>query len=93
MKTRKNIKFNDFNSNDGMLTSVWGPSLWHSLHTVSFNYPLNPTKTQQKYHKQLLESLKYTLPCRHCRDNFKSNLNTSDSNIKINTSCNQIIIN
>ena len=74
MKTRKNEKKYDFNSNDGMLTSVWGPSLWHSLHTISFNYPLNPTKTQQKYHKQLLESLKYTLPCRHCRDNLKYNI-------------------
>ena len=27
-----------------MLTSVWGPSLWHSLHTISFNYPVKPTK-------------------------------------------------
>ena len=34
----------EFNSPDGMLTSVWGPSLWHSLHTISFNYPNNPTK-------------------------------------------------
>ena len=31
---------NDFNSGDGMLTSVWGP-MWHTLHAVSFNYPVN----------------------------------------------------
>ena len=52
MKTRKNKKvFNNYNSNDGMLTSVWGPSLWHSLHTISFNYPINPTKIQKKKYK------------------------------------------
>ena len=27
----------DFQSGDGMLTTVWGPSLWHTLHTISFN--------------------------------------------------------
>ena len=33
----------DYNANDGMITSVWGPALWHFLHTMSFNYPVNPT--------------------------------------------------
>tara|TARA_B110000305_G_C19465271_1_gene657402 strand:+ start:4451 stop:4999 length:549 start_codon:yes stop_codon:yes gene_type:complete len=76
MKTRKNksLHLTDYKSNDGMLTSVWGPSLWHSLHTISFNYPNNPNKVQKKYHKQLLESLKYTLPCGHCRENIIINL-------------------
>ena len=36
------FKKEDFNSPDGMLTSVWGPSLWHSLHAISFNYPIKP---------------------------------------------------
>ena len=38
----------DFKSGDGMLTSVWGPSLWHSLHTMSFNYPVNPSLEEKK---------------------------------------------
>ena len=33
----------DYQSNDGMLTSVWGPGLWHTLHTMSFNYPISPS--------------------------------------------------
>ena len=37
-----------YNSKEGMLTSVWGPSLWHYLHTMSFNYPINPTEVQKK---------------------------------------------
>jgi len=38
----------DYKSGDGMLTSVWGPPLWHTLHTISFNYPINPTSEQKK---------------------------------------------
>jgi hypothetical protein len=63
-----------FNSGDGMLTSVWGPSLWHYLHTISFNYPVNPTKREKKHYKNFIYSLKYVLPCKYCRENLKNNL-------------------
>ena len=49
MSKNKTIKhkpvysLNDYNSGDGMLTSVWGPGMWHVLHTMSFNYPVKPT--------------------------------------------------
>ena len=65
---------NDYNSKDGMLTSVWGPSLWHSLHTISFNYPIKPTQEQKKQYFTFFKGLKHVLPCKYCRDNFKSNL-------------------
>jgi hypothetical protein len=65
---------NDFKSSDGMLTSVWGPSLWHSLHTISFNYPENPTLTQKKEYRNFIMNLRYVLPCKYCRINFKENL-------------------
>lgn len=64
----------DFNSGDGMLTSVWGPSLWHYLHTMSFNYPVKPTKGDKKNYKDFIISLKNVLPCRYCRENLKNNL-------------------
>ena len=64
----------DFKSKDGMLTSVWGPSLWHYLHTMSFNYPVEPTETDKKYYKQFVLSLKYVLPCKYCRMNLRGNL-------------------
>ena len=63
-----------YNSGDGMLTSVWGPSKWHYLHTISFNYPVNPTKEDKKYYKDAILLLKYTLPCKYCRENLKKNL-------------------
>jgi len=74
LKKNKIYTKDDFNSGDGMLTSVWGPSLWHSLHTISFNYPVKPTKLDKKYYKKFIILLKYVLPCKYCRMNFKKNL-------------------
>ncbi len=63
----------DYNSNDGMLTSVWGPSMWHVLHTMSFNYPVNPTDEQKHQYRDFILSLKNVLPCGKCRKNLKKN--------------------
>ena len=72
-KKTKTYKKNDYYSGDGMLTMVWGPSLWHYLHTMSFNYPVNPTREDKRHYKSFMNNLKYVLPCKHCRDNLKNN--------------------
>ena len=75
-KTRK-IKIysnSEYNSKDGMLTSVWGPSMWHVLHTISFNYPVKPSKEQKSQYRDFILSLQHILPCGKCRENFKTNL-------------------
>jgi len=77
-KQKKNIKnktYNnkDYNNNNGMLTSVWGPSMWHYLHTISFNYPVNPTNQDITKYRQFLLNLQYTLPCKYCRTNLQNN--------------------
>lgn len=64
----------EYNSNDGMMTSVWGPALWHSLHTISFNYPANPSREQKNQYKNFILSLKHVLPCGACRKNLVKNL-------------------
>ena len=64
----------EYKSGEGMLTTVWGPSLWHFLHTMSFNYPINPTQEQKKHYKEFIINLKYTLPCKYCRINLIKNL-------------------
>ena len=83
-KTRKRIKRTyrkkDFSSGDGMLTSVWGPSLWHYLHTMSFNYPVKPTNEDKKNYKKFIMSLKHVLPCKYCRINLRKNLNSNMDN-------------
>ena len=34
------FKKKDYNSEMGMSTHIWGPSIHHALHTISFNYPI-----------------------------------------------------
>lgn len=75
-KTSSKRIFNreDYNSKDGMLTYVWGPPLWHSLHTISFNYPVDPTETQKREYRKWFMGLKHILPCRYCRENLVKNM-------------------
>ena len=61
-------------SGDGMLTTVWGPSMWHYLHTMSFNYPVSPTKEDKKNYKNFILNLRNVLPCKYCRQNLRNNL-------------------
>lgn len=72
----------EFNSNDGMLTSVWGPSMWHSLHTISFNYPVKPTKEEKENYLNFFLSLDKVLPCKYCRENYKNNIKNVPLNIR-----------
>ena len=64
-------------SASGMQTNVWGPSMWFFLHTMSANFPVNPTMMQRQHHVAFLLSLAAVLPCRHCRNNFEANLKTA----------------
>ena len=72
-KTRRVYSKGDFSSGDGMLTTVWGPSIWHFLHTMSFNYPVKPTADDKKHYSEFIKSLQHVLPCRHCRENIVKN--------------------
>ena len=71
---RKTFTRKDYMSGDGMLTAVWGPAAWHLLHTISFNYPTNPTRENKKHYKEYVENLTNVLPCKYCRMNLKNNL-------------------
>ena len=68
-QTRRVFRNKDYLSGDGMLTTIWGPNMWHYLHTLSFNYPIQPTAENKKYYKQFVLNLQYTLPCKYCRNN------------------------
>ena len=72
-KSNRVFKKKDYLSGDGMLTTIWGPNMWHYLHTLSFNYPINPTSDNKKYYKEFILNLQHTLPCKHCRINLKNN--------------------
>jgi len=75
-KTRKNKRVftkSDYKSGDGMLTTVWGPSLWHYLHTMSFNYPIHPSQEDKNNYFDFMMMLQYVLPCKYCRVNLTKN--------------------
>lgn len=62
-----------YESNDGMVTSVWGPGAWHFLHTISFNYPIHPSCDEKREYRDFVLSLENVLPCGKCRTNLKKN--------------------
>jgi len=80
---KKVFRKKDFENENGMLTSVWGPSLWHVLHCISFNYPINPTKEDKKNYANFIYSLQDVLPCRYCRINLPKNMKKLKFSYKI----------
>lgn len=72
-KTKRVFKKSDFYSGDGMVTKIWGPVAWTLLHTISFNYPVNPTLEQKHQYRDFILSLQNVLPCGTCRKNLVTN--------------------
>ena len=56
-------KNSDYKSGDGMLTTVWGPGMWHFLHTMSFNYPIEPSLEDKMKYRDFVLQLQNVLPC------------------------------
>jgi len=73
-KTARVYTDSHYSSNDGMLTTVWGPGMWHYLHTMSFNYPVAPTCDEKRHYQRFVLSLQHVLPCGKCRRNLTRTL-------------------
>ena len=73
IKGKKTYDKEDYSSGDGMLTTIWGPSMWHYLHTMSFNYPVKPTTDDKTNYRNFILNLQNVLPCKYCRENLKKN--------------------
>jgi hypothetical protein len=69
----------DHRSNEGLLTQIWGPSFWHSLHCISFNYPQSPTITDKHNYKIFFKSLCHVLPCCDCRNHFTEHIKSGET--------------
>ena len=53
-----------------MNQNIWGPHLWFSLHTISFNYPIEPNNDDKKEYKNFFINLKNVIPCSVCKKNY-----------------------
>ena len=61
----------DNDKNNGLITKIWGPAMWESLHCIAFGYPTEPTDEQKKNYKEFFSNLMHVLPCKFCRDSYK----------------------
>ena len=73
-KQKQKYTHKEYESNNGFLTTVWGPCIWTFLHTVSFNYPVNPNQKEKRKYMDFILNLRHILPCGKCRKNFLNNL-------------------
>ena len=69
------------NKNNGLITKIWGPAMWESLHCIAFGYPIEPTEEQKNNYKIFFTNLMNVLPCKCCRDSYKDFLTKEDDTI------------
>jgi hypothetical protein len=62
-RTNKQIKMN-------LSTTIWGPSMWRVLHSLSFSISDNSREKDRKKFIEFLQSLRTLLPCEDCRLHF-----------------------
>ena len=58
--------------------NYWGPKAWFFLHSITANYPINPTSRDKNIYKSFFISLKDVLPCSVCQENYKKHLSMLD---------------
>jgi len=68
-----------------MNQNIWGPHLWFSLHTMSFNYPLKPSEKDKDEYKSFFINLQYVIPCSVCKKNYIRHLNEHPIKDYLNT--------
>ncbi len=54
-----------------MNVEKWGPFGWGFLHTLTFNYPDNPTQKIKNVYKRYFTLTGDILPCKYCRASYK----------------------
>ena len=50
--------------------NVWGPHLWFVMHTISFNYPKEPTPIDKINYYNFFYNLTSIIPCNDCKTHF-----------------------
>jgi hypothetical protein len=53
-----------------MNQNIWGPSMWFSLHTITFSYPIQPSELEKANYKIFFENFKNVIPCSVCKKNY-----------------------
>jgi len=54
-----------------MQVNHWGPGGWTFLHSMTFNYPLEPVDYDKKRYTDYFKLTGEMLPCKYCRESYK----------------------
>ena len=57
-----------------MNPKIWGGYAWFFLHSVTLNYPDDPSSEDKQRMKDFFNSLKYVLPCNSCSKHLRSHI-------------------
>lgn len=74
-----------------MDSSIWGPPAWIFLHSITFNYPVNPTNKEKQEHYNFFKNLENILPCDICKNHYRNNLKRFPLNDNILSNKNKFI--
>ena len=67
-----------------MNQNIWGPHMWFSLHTITFDYPINPSEFSKENMNKFLIALQHVIPCSVCQKNYKRHLREKPPNKYLN---------
>lgn len=71
-------------SNNGLVTSIWGPPTWESFHSITFGYPIKPTDKQKNDYMNYFIYLGKVLPCVYCRVSYDEFITDIDKDTFLN---------
>ena len=57
-----------------MNPKFWGPHGWIFLHSVTMNYPKNPSNDDKQLYRNFFSSLIIVLPCEKCAYHYKQHI-------------------
>ena len=61
--------------------NVWGEKCWFFLHTISLNFPDNPSMQDKKAYINYLQSLGNVLPCSVCKKHYTDYIKKHKPNV------------
>lgn len=65
---------------------TWGPKWWHTLHLMSFTYPMHPTAEDKNTYTTAINSILQVLPCMDCRIHSINYIRHNPPNVKSRSS-------
>ena len=83
LQPQPNLNINWENALPKSKPSQFGPHYWYMLHTMSLNYPNDPTNFIKQKMKCFIEALPFLLPCKDCSEHAKEFLSNHAKDLNV----------